>query len=124
MTGKMKLIIAGSRDFNDFEFAKETLNKFIGGVSEVVSGTAAGADKIGEKWALYNFIPVKQFPANWEKYGKAAGHKRNAEMAKYADACIVFWDGNSPGTKNMISEAKKNNIPCSVILYKNHKELW
>lgn len=55
--------------------------------------------------------------ADWDIYGKSAGYIRNAEMAKYADACVVFWDGKSRGTKHMIDLAKKEGIGLKVVNY-------
>mgnify|MGYP000025132384 CR=1 FL=1 len=97
----MKVIIAGSRDGfvarNVFEAIEES--KFI--ITEVVSGGARGVDRDGEYWAKLNNIPIKLFPADWDKYKKAAGVIRNIEMAMYADALIAVWDGKSKGTKHM-----------------------
>lgn len=117
----MRVIIAGTRTFNDVEFLKKQMyyafrNDYI---SEIVSGCAKGADLLGEEWAKERNIPVKRFPADWAKHGKAAGPMRNEEMAKNADACIVFWDGESKGTKNMIDNAKKQNLKLFVIYYKD-----
>jgi hypothetical protein len=55
-----------------------------------------------------NRVPVKQFPADWNKYGKAAGPIRNAQMAKYADAVILFPGGR--GTANMRKLAKEHGL--------------
>lgn len=62
-------------------------------------------------------IPVIHFPANWDKHGKSAGHIRNAEMAKYADALVAFWDGKSKGTKGMIDYATRCNLRVKVVRY-------
>ena len=59
----------------------------------MVCGVANGADKLGEKWAIKNSIPVKYFAARWELYGKSAGYIRNADMSVYGEALIAFWDG-------------------------------
>ena len=111
----MKTIIAGSRGFNDYgllcQICKEEL------LTEVVSGTARGADQLGERYSDENGIPKKQFPADWDKYGKSAGYKRNTEMAKYADALIAFWDGESRGTKHMIDLAKQHNLKTRVVIF-------
>jgi len=114
----MKVIIAGSRGFSDYELLKAELNILIHHkkVEEVVSGTANGADKLGEKWAKEYSFNVKQFPADWNKFGKRAGYIRNEEMAKYATHCVVFWDGKSKGSKHMIDLAKKYNLITEVIL--------
>jgi len=106
----VKLIIAGSREFTDYELLTEMLaakDLNADTVTEVVSGCARGADRLGEKWAGAQGIPIARFPANWDNYGKRAGFIRNSEMAEYADACIVFWNGSSKGTKHMIDVAKR-----------------
>jgi hypothetical protein len=71
-------------------------------VTEIVSGKARGADTLGEQYAKEKGIPVKEFPADWNKYGKAAGPIRNEEMARYADWLIAFWHPDCKGTTNMI----------------------
>jgi hypothetical protein len=111
----MKLIIAGSRNFSDYELLRSTCNEELKNITEIVSGTANGADKLGEKYALENNIKIKRFPADWNKYGKSAGYLRNAEMAKYGDSLIAFWDGKSRGTEHMINLAKKQGIKIKVV---------
>ena len=113
-----KIIVAGGRDFSDYMLLKEKLDyvlKF--GEFEIVSGKASGADTLGEKYALENYLRIAEFQADWDRYGKKAGYLRNEEMAKYADGCIVFWNGKSKGTKHMIDLAKKHNIPVAIIRY-------
>jgi len=72
------------------------------GITEVVSGNARGADKLGEQWARRHGVPIKLMPANWADKGPKAALIRNAEMAEYADALIAIWDGKSTGTLHMI----------------------
>lgn len=120
----MKVVIAGSRDFNNYKLLVEKCDLILSRQSEIqiVSGTAKGADKLGEKYAQERGYSVKEFPADWEKYGKSAGYKRNEEMAKYADALIAFWDGASRGTKSMIELAKKHELKIKIINYATKKE--
>ena len=99
----MKLIIAGSRTFYNYELLKETLQKLNLHISEIVCGEAAGADSLGRKYGEENFIPITSFPANWDKYGRKAGIIRNHQMGDYADYLIAFWDGKSKGTLDMIN---------------------
>jgi len=116
----MKLIIAGGREFNDYELLKEKLdNLLINNTDdvEIVSGKARGADSLGEKYAKEKGYPVKEFPAKWNEYGKRAGYLRNEEMALYATHCVCFWDGESKGTKHMIDLAKKSNLNLRVVSY-------
>ena len=77
---------------------------------EIVSGTANGVDKIGEKYAKQWLIELKKFPADWDKYGKRAGYLRNKQMAEYADALILIWDGKSRGSQMMLELAKQYKL--------------
>jgi hypothetical protein len=106
----MKVIIAGGRDYNFNPSDIAYLNKLriTLPITEVVSGAAKGADKCGEDWAKKHNIPIKQFPANWDKHGKSAGFKRNKQMAQYADAAILFPGGR--GTDMMFGLAKEHGL--------------
>lgn len=112
----MKLIIAGCRDLIDWEVVHEGIMKCTWGpqVTEVVSGGASGVDYIGEALAEKSGLPVKKFPADWKKHGRAAGPIRNRQMAEYADALLAVWDGKSRGTQNMIEEMQKLGKPTYV----------
>ena len=114
----MKTIIAGSRDIEDFQLVLAAVKASKFEITEVVSGRARGVDNLGEGWASLNKIPIKPFPAKWTtdegQFDRGAGHKRNAQMAEYADALIAIWDGSSPGTRNMINEAAKRGLKLYV----------
>lgn len=116
-----KVIIAGGRDFNNYALLQEYVDKFLSTYSsdsiEIVSGNARGADKLGERYAKEHNLPVKLFPANWDKYGKRAGYLRNQEMADYANMLIAFWDRKSKGTNHMINIAKKAGLIVKVVYY-------
>jgi hypothetical protein len=105
----MRVIIAGTRTFENFELLSSVMDLFssTNTVDEVVSGGAFGADRLGEQWAKEQGIPVKIFKADWNRHGKAAGPIRNEQMAHYADYLVLFWDGESRGSKNMLSNMKK-----------------
>jgi hypothetical protein len=117
----MKLIIAGSRSFNDYLLLRESTDSFIETVNEtpieIVSGHARGADLLGEKYAANRGYPVKLFIADWARHGKAAGYLRNKQMAEYATHCICFWDGRSAGTKMMIDLANEKNVCLKIITW-------
>lgn len=107
----MKVIIAGSRTIRNYYEVSQAIQDSGFKVTEVVSGGAAGVDLLGEEWARYNgYIPVRRFPADWTKHGKAAGPIRNGEMAAYADALIEIHDGESRGTADMIRQAEKAGL--------------
>ena len=120
-SNKIKLIIAGGRDFHDIGFMRKTLEHLFsntGKPDEVVCGMAKGADLLGFQWASENSIPVAKFHADWNKHGKAAGYIRNEQMANYATHCVCFWDGKSKGTEHMIDLAKKKNLKLKIIGYR------
>lgn len=108
----MRVLVCGGRDFNDFEWLNEVLTWFAGenGVDLIIHGAARGADSLAGEWAQLANIPVKAYPADWQKHGKAAGHIRNALMISDGkpDYVIAFPGGR--GTANMIEQARKAGI--------------
>lgn len=106
----MKVIIAGSRQIIDYQIVVDALINANFVVTQVVSGTARGVDKLGEQWAIKNNIPIKRFPANWDRYGKSAGYIRNEQMAEYAEGLVAIWNGYSKGTGHMIDLARKHKL--------------
>lgn len=117
-----RIIIAGGRNFNDYNLLKEKVDNIISDKRKthqiyIVSGKARGADSLGEKYANENGLNIMEFPADWDKHGRSAGYKRNVEMAENADALIAFWDGESRGTKHMIDIAKEKNLLTRIIRY-------
>ena len=115
-----RVIIAGTRTFENYSLLCEYVDFKLSKVDdeiEIVSGGARGADLLGERYAKEHGYKLRVFPAQWSIYGKRSGPMRNAKMAKYADALIVLWDGKSPGTKNMIDEAKKNGLKIAVKMF-------
>ena len=110
----MKLAIVGSRGFTSYELLVDeiTKNYNINDIECIISGGARGADKLGEKFAKENGIPTQIFIAEWGKYGKSAGFRRNVDIIKNCDECIAFWDGQSHGTKHDIDLCKQYNKKC------------
>ena len=112
----MKLIIAGSRGIFDYRIVRQAVEdsdfEFI---TEVVSGAAKGVDTLGEEWADEYFIPVKHFPADWDKHGRKAGALRNIEMGDYADALVAIRKDGSRGTTHMIEYMQKLGKPVFVV---------
>lgn len=114
-----KVIVAGSRGFKDYNLLEKKLDFYLSNKDEVeiVSGTARGADALGERYASNRNYVVTRFPADWDQFGKSAGYKRNAQMAEYADACVVFWDGKSKGTEHMINLAKEHGLALRIVRF-------
>jgi len=117
-----RLVVAGSRDFNDYGMLCSALDEVIADLKAeynvtIVSGTANGADKLGEKYAEKHGLKIERHPANWGRYGRGAGPIRNAEMVKASDGVVVFWNGESTGAKNIIDCAKAENHLIKVVKY-------
>lgn len=117
-----KVIIAGSRGFSNYKLLKETCDKLLKEKKKthnvvVISGNAKGADSLGEKYSNDEDLDLEIFPADWKKFGKSAGFRRNEQMAEFADALIAFWDGKSRGTKHMIDTATEKGMNVKVVNY-------
>jgi hypothetical protein len=106
----MKVIVAGSRTITDYKTVACTIAASNLQIDELISGGAKGVDSLGERYANYHGIPIKQFLADWNLYGKKAGYLRNKQMAEYADALILVWNGKSKGSGHMKELAKKANL--------------
>lgn len=119
---EFNVIIAGTRTFNDYKLLNNKVSAILKYKLQthqvnIICGCAKGADTLGMRFGYQNNLYVKRCPANWELYGKRAGYLRNEFMATSADACIVFWDGKSKGSKHMIDIANKKGIPLRIIRY-------
>ena len=115
------MIIAGGRNFNNYELLREMCYHMLSKKKDthkviVVSGHAAGADALGEVYALERGFGLETYPADWSR-GRMAGPLRNERMARVADALIAFWDGKSRGTKNIIDLANMKGIPVRIVRY-------
>lgn len=108
----MKVLVCGGREFNNYDLLKEILDEVNHelNISVIIEGDSRGADKLSEIWAINNGIFVEKYPADWNKFGKAAGFIRNKQMLTNGkpDLVIAFKGGN--GTNNMVEQAMKNNI--------------
>ena len=97
MKEEKRILIAGCRDFNNYKIAKRYINRCLSEIKKqydliIVSGGAKGADMLGERFANEKKLKIERYLPDWQKYGKAAGPKRNKEMAAVSDYIICFWD--------------------------------
>lgn len=114
----MKVIVAGSRDWEDRGLVYATLDRFPYPVDFVIYGDARGPDAFGKEWAQENIIPFRPFPAAWRTLGEKAGPMRNQGMVDYVKpggALVAFWDGKSAGTADVIRRATKANLLVWVV---------
>jgi len=134
----IKVIVAGGRDFNDYPLLCAKLDLYLSNLKgiQIISGNAKGADYLGEKYAIEHGHKLRLFPAPWgdiedkpereigigkdgRKYWKLAGPARNRQMAEFSVGgyCVVFWDGKSTGSANMIEVAKEFKLPTKIVRY-------
>jgi hypothetical protein len=119
-----RILITGSREWADKDAVRRALGNGIAQVLctvdwedhadliTVVHGDARGADRIAAQIASEMGCEVEPHPADWNTYGRSAGHRRNAEMvALGADICLAFPIGESRGTRGCMALAAKAGIP-------------
>ena len=120
-----RVIVAGSRCFNDYGLLEQELDKlfkendeFVGKEIKIISGMALGADALAIDYASNHNLTKILFPANWKRYSRIAGFLRNEDMLSVATHLVAFWDGESTGTRHMIEIAKTKGIPVWVFTTK------
>ena len=111
----MKLVIAGSCTFTDYQLLCQVLAPDRHRITQVLTGGARGADALGKRWAWSKQVPWKGFKADWERFGKAAGVRRNHQLAQAGDVLVAFRDGPSPGTAHLIQCMRALGKPVVVI---------
>lgn len=115
-----RLLVCGDRDWKDRDYIFARLDEMqpLYGFSEMIEGCARGADRIGEEWATERGIPLRHFPANWDKWGKLAGIIRNTEMLTMGEPemVVAFHTAlqQSKGTKHMVTISKRAGVNTFV----------
>ena len=113
----MRLIVAGSREIHNVDLIETHMLAFEDryGLFDLICGMARGVDMAAHDIAESYRIPIHEYPAEWDKYGRGAGYRRNVEMAQAADALLLVWDGESRGSKHMLDVAIQRRMPTIVI---------
>lgn len=111
----MRVLVCGSRHFNNIELMEDVLKQY--NIKVIISGAARGADTLAIRYGERHGLDVLQFPALWDKHGRAAGPIRNMEMLTSGrpDLVIAFLAPGSRGTKNMIEISQKAGVETVVI---------
>lgn len=111
----MVVLVCGSRDWPFPGIIEEELEK-LPKKTIIMHGKARGADKMADEIAKRLGFKVKAYPADWKRYGKAAGIIRNNEMLdEEPDKVLAFQLDESRGTQHTINEARKRGIKVKVI---------
>ena len=114
-----RVVVAGCRDYDNYDEAKAYIDICLSNIRKtneiiIISGGAKGADSLGERYAEENGFKVEKYPADWVRYGRSAGPRRNRQMAEISDYVICFWDGESRGTRSMIESARNFGKPVKI----------
>ncbi len=116
----MKVLVCGSRDWTDWK-AIENRPQTLPPRTTIISGAARGVDSIAASIGRKLGLEVREFPAEWNKFGRSAGYRRNLVMLEHdPDLMIAFHVGNSPGTAHAIEHARKKGIPIEVIKWEKY----
>ncbi len=106
----MKVAVIGSRGLR-VDHLEDYLPE---DVTEIVSGGARGIDTCAREYAMAHGLKLTEFLPEYEKYGRSAPLRRNITIIEHADLVLAFWDGSSRGTKYVIDNCKKRNVPVVV----------
>lgn len=106
------VLVCGGRYFSDYGMLERVLDRrhklerFI----KLVHGAARGADSMAGNWADHRGVLVAAYPAEWELYGKSAGHRRNALMLEREKPDLVIAFPGGRGTADMVGKAHAANV--------------
>jgi hypothetical protein len=115
----VKVLCCGDREWKNWKVIKKTLAS-LGPNTIIVEGEARGADKmcryVAEEQLGYE---VRRYPADWDRYKKAAGHIRNRQMfdTENPELVVAFHNNlsESKGTKDMVEYARSKGCPVNVV---------
>ena len=131
-----RVIIAGDRNWGDQELEAKIRGLLLQMPRdeegkwnvEIVHGACYGVDLTADRVARELGFNVTAFPADWKKYGRAAGPIRNKQMLNYIcertngidlrlSGVYLFHQQieSSKGTKNMMDQSKAKGVPFLLI---------
>jgi hypothetical protein len=114
----IKLIVSGVRRCDRKDAVFSEINKYIaeiGTADEIIAGGSTGVDLLAKMYAEEHSIAYKEFVPNWQDDLNAAGLVRDTRMAEYGTHLLVLSNGVSKESKNLIEEAKRNNLIIKTV---------
>lgn len=115
-----RLLVCGDRNYTDWQRIQKEIKKLADteGVEVIIQGGASGADHAAALAAKFFKIPCEEYPAQWRKFGRAAGPIRNAQMLSEGNPSLIYafhdWLEGSKGTKDMVEKGRRAGIKVVV----------
>lgn len=76
----------------------------------IIAGAAKGADSVAIDWAIVNWVPFCEYPADWAHHGRAAGFIRNQTMLDDGKPDVVLAFPGGRGTEDMVRRALRAGV--------------
>lgn len=126
----VRVLITGSRTWDNAAFIHAELDHVAAEARRqqaalvVVHGGARGADAIAGNWVRERRtqgwpVTAEVHPADWDRHGKSAGHRRNELMVSLgADVCLAFIRDDSPGATGCARAAHAAGIRTVRVQYR------
>lgn len=108
----MRLLVCGGRDFDDHDLLFERLDQFhaVMPVAVLIEGCARGADELAGQWADARGIEHVRFPADWKRFGRSAGPRRNEQVLVEGKPDLVIAFPGGRGTAHMVAQAEAAGV--------------
>ena len=118
-----KILVCGDRKWRDRSMIFHTLRSHFSEIPiTIIHGDCRGADRIAGEIAEDLGYTVAKVPADWNKYGRAAGPIRNKQMLKFKPSLVIAFHDNisrSKGTRNMIIQTIQAGIDFEIYTYRH-----
>lgn len=115
----MRVLVCGSRGYGRLDLVRARVRMFDANTVLIVGG-ARGPDLVAERVGREVGMDVRVFRPDWKRYGRSAGHRRNAEMVDELQRgpdprlVVAFHDGASHGTMGTIQEARRRGLDVEI----------
>lgn len=112
----MIVLVCGGRKYRHDRMIDFVMTKLMEmGMTILVHGDATGADRLAKEWAEAHGLEHLPFPADWNRYKKRAGSRRNTQMIKEAKPDLVVAFPGGTGTHNMITQSKRHDLAVIIL---------
>ena len=110
---EVSVLVCGGRKFNEWPAMQKALDRISPDI--IIHGAAGGADSMAGRYARENNIPCRDFPAEWRRYGKSAGYRRNQQMLDEGKPNLVVAFPGGPGTQNMVEISRQQGFEVNIM---------